>query len=61
MESHLKEAVFRVMAFAAAGAGHVAAPGRAFAIVVFGHGEGCAATAWDQEHAEGSFGGRYRG
>src|SRR5208282_3845009 len=41
-----------VVAFAAAGAGQVAAPGRALAVVVFGDGKGCAAAARDQKHLE---------
>ena len=57
VESHLEQAVLRIMALAAAGTGHVAAPSRALAIVVLGYGEGGAATAGDQEHAEGAFGG----
>ena len=52
MESHLEEAVLRIMAFAAAGTDHVAAPGGSVAIVIFGDGEGGAATAGDQEHSE---------
>ena len=57
VESHLEEAVLGVVAFAAAGAGHVAAPGGAFAVVVFGDGECGAAATGDEEHAEGSVGG----
>ena len=52
MESHLKKAVFGIMAFAAAGADQIAAPGGALAIVVLGDGEGGAAAAGDEEHAE---------
>ena len=58
LESHLEEAVFGVVALRAAGADQVAAPGRALAIVVLGHGEGCAAAAGDQKHAEGALAGR---
>ena len=47
VKSHLKEAVFRIVAFAASGTDHVAAPCGSEAIVVFGNGEGCAAAAGD--------------
>jgi len=47
MESHLKEAVLGIVALAAGGAGHVAAPGGAFAVVIFGDRECGAATAGD--------------
>lgn len=53
MESHLEQAVLRVMALAASGTGEIATPGGTLAIVVFGDGEGRAAAAGDQEHAEG--------
>ena len=56
VESHLQKTVPGVVALAAAGADQVAAPGRALAIVVLGHGEGRATTAGDEEHAEGAFG-----
>jgi len=52
MESHLEEAVFGIVALAAAWAFEIAAPGGALVIVVFGDREGGAATARDQEHAE---------
>ena len=52
VESHLEKTVLGVVALAAAGADQVAAPGRALAIVVLGHREGCAAAAGDQKHAE---------
>ena len=57
VESHLEKAVPGVVALAAAGADQIAAPGRALAIVVLGHGEGCAAAAGDQKHAEEALGG----
>src|SRR5215469_12143013 len=60
MESHLKEPVLGVVTLATSGADQVAAPGGALAIVVFGHGEGCAAAAGDEEHAQGRFGFRRR-
>ena len=47
VKSHLEEAVFGIVTFAASGADHVAAPGGAFAVVVFGDGEGGAAAARD--------------
>ena len=60
VESHLEETVLGVVALAAAGADQVAAPGRALAVVVLGHGEGCAAAAGDQKHAVGVLGGLVR-
>jgi hypothetical protein len=45
VESHLEKAILGVVAFAAAGAAHVAAPGGTLAVVVFGDGEGRAAAA----------------
>jgi len=54
VESHLKEAVFGVVAFAAAGTDHVAAPCSPFAVIIFGDRECGATTAGDEEHAEGS-------
>lgn len=53
MESHLKQAVLGIVTFAAAGAGQIAAPRSALAIVVLGHREGGAATARHEKHAEG--------
>ena len=47
VKSHLEEAVFGVVAFAAAGTAEIAAPSRALAVVVFGDGEGGAAAARD--------------
>ena len=61
VKSHLEEAIFGIVALAAAWADHVTAPGGALAIVVFGNREGGAATAGDQEHAEWGFGGCTRG
>lgn len=52
VESHLEEAVFGIVAFAAAGTNHVAAPGGSEAVVIFGYRERSAATAGNQEHAE---------
>jgi hypothetical protein len=40
---------------AATGADQVAAPSRALVVIVFSDGEGCAAAARDQEHAQGHF------
>jgi hypothetical protein len=56
MKAHLQEAVFGIVLFAASPTGHVAAPGGAALVVVFGDGESCAAAAGDEEHAEGCFG-----
>ena len=47
MESHLEETILGIVAFAAGGAGHVAAPGGAFAVIVFGDREGGAAATGD--------------
>ena len=47
VESHLEEAVLGVVAFAAPGAGQVAAPGGSLTIVILGDGEGCATAAGD--------------
>lgn len=44
------------MAFATAGAGKIAAPGRALAIVVVGNGERRAATAGHEKHPQRGFG-----
>ena len=54
MESYLKQAVLGVVTLAAAGADQVTTPGGSLAIVVLRHGEGGAAAAWDQKHAEGA-------
>jgi len=54
VESHFQQPIFGIMVLAAAGTDHVAAPCRSLAVVVFGNGESHAATAWDEEHAEGS-------
>ena len=56
LESYLEEAIFGIVAFAASGTDHIAAPGGSVAIVIFRDGEGCSATAGDEEHAEGAFG-----
>ena len=55
MESHLEEAVLGIVTLAATGTFQIAAPCGAPVVVVFGYRECSAATAWDQEHAEGSF------
>ena len=52
MESHLEKAVFGIVAFGAAWADQEAAPSGALAIVIVGYGEGGAAAAGDEEHAE---------
>src|ERR1700685_3732826 len=49
----LQQPVLGIVTFAAGRAGEVAAPGCTLAVVVFGHGKGCAAAAGDQEHLEG--------
>jgi len=54
MKSHLQEAVFWIVALAAAGTTEIATPGRALAVIIFGHREGGAATARDQEHPKRS-------
>lgn len=55
MESHLEEAVFGVVMFAASGADHVTAPGSTLAVVILGDREGDAAAARDEKHAERAF------
>ena len=47
-----QEAIARVVALAAVGAGNEAAQVHASAIKVLGDGKGCATTARDEEHAE---------
>jgi len=56
MECHLQKTVFRIVALAASGAGQIAAPGGALAIVVLGNSERRSAAAGDQEHAERALG-----
>ena len=53
MKSHLEETVLGIVVLAASRADEITAPRGAFAVVVLGDGEGCAATAGDKEHAEG--------
>jgi hypothetical protein len=54
MESHLKEPVLGVVTFAASWADQIAAPSGTVAVIIFGDGEGRAAAAGDEEHAQGS-------
>src|ERR1700689_4791976 len=51
--AHLQQPGLGIVTFSAGRAGEVAAPGCTLAVVVFGHGKGCAAAAGDQEHLEG--------
>jgi carbonic anhydrase len=52
MVADLEQTVFGIVALTAIGTDQVAAPLRALAIVIFGHGECGATTARDQEHLQ---------
>jgi hypothetical protein len=55
MTSHAEQAVAWIVPLAAGGTGNKAADVHALAIVFFGHGEGGATAARDEEHARAAF------
>ena len=55
VESHLEEAILGVVTLAASGADEISAPTCSLPVEVLCDGKSCAATAGDEEHAEGSF------